>query len=535
MSPSLHIRLLGEMELRRNGDVLPLPQSKKTRALLAFLALESREHRRERLCELLWQVPDDPRGALRWSLSKLRAICDEVEAKCIVADREHVGLDRTHLIIDTAVLEDAVKRGLNLIPSDELETIAESFVSEPLEGLTLSGQPEFEAWRIAQIDTIRNWQGMVLRELAQRMAGSDTERAVHHLRKWTEIDRFNADTHLALIRFLISHSRPTEAKTHAAIAHKFLASIDAYDTDAFEAALEARPKPRKVEPRPAPRPDLPPQDIHFCKAPDGVQIAYAACGTGPPLVKTANWLNHLEFDWESPIWRHVFRALTDEFTLIRYDSRGNGLSDWDTDEFSFDSMVADLEAVVDAAGLDKFPLLGVSQGCAVSVEYAVRHPERVTKLILFGGYARGWRIESPQSIIDGGEAMTTLILQGWGQDNPAFRQMFTSLFIPSGTTEEYDSFNELQRMTTSPKSAARLMDALGNVDIRHRLSSVTAPTLVIHNRGDQRVALSRGRELAAGIPGAKFISLDSDNHLLLEHDPAWPRFLEEVMTFLKED
>jgi len=530
----MHINLLGELHVRRDGESLALPQSKKTRALLAFLALEPREHRRERLCELLWQIPDDPRGALRWSLSKLRAICDEGAARCIVADRDHVRLDRAGLTIDAVNLEEAVRRGLTLVPTDELAEIAESFRGEPLEGLTLSGQPEFEAWRFAQMDMIRNWQGKLLAELATRFVKTDVDKAVEHLRRAAELDRFNPEPHLALIRFLVGAGRAPEAQAQAKIAKRLLGEVDAFEEDTFAAALAAKPAPRKVEPKPQPRPDLPPQDIRFCTAKDGVQIAYAKCGSGPPLVKCANWMNHLEFDWESPVWRHIFAALIDEFTLYRYDSRGNGLSDWKVDDFTFEAMVTDLEAVVDAAGLDKFPLLGISQGCAVSVEYAVRHPERVTKLVLFGGYARGWRIGSKPETIAMREAMLTLTIHGWGQDNPAFRQVFTQLFIPDGTPEELEWFNELQRRTTSPENAARLMDALAVVDVRDRLAKVQVPALVIHNRGDVRVTQGRGRELAAGIPGARFVTLESNNHLLLEHDPAWPRFLEETMAFLKE-
>jgi pimeloyl-ACP methyl ester carboxylesterase len=277
------------------------------------------------------------------------------------------------------------------------------------------------------------------------------------------------------------------------------------------------------------------QDIRFCMTRDGVRIAFATAGKGAPLVKTANWLNHLEFDWQSPVWRHVTRELTADFRLIRYDERGNGLSDWDVKDFSLELMVQDLETVVDAAGLDRFPLLGISQGCAVAISYAVRHPERVTRMVLHGGYAKGWRARANPSEIARREAMLTLVREGWGQDNPAFRQIFTSWYIPDGSLEQWRWWNDLQRISTSPENAARLMIDLGNINVTELLPKVSVPTLVLHSVQDAAVPFSAGRELATSIPGAGFVPLDSRNHLILEQEPAWPRFLGEVRSFLRAD
>jgi class 3 adenylate cyclase/pimeloyl-ACP methyl ester carboxylesterase len=276
------------------------------------------------------------------------------------------------------------------------------------------------------------------------------------------------------------------------------------------------------------------QDIRFCSAPDGVQLAYAVAGTGPPLVKTANWLNHLEYDWESPVWSHVFRALTAENTLIRYDQRGNGLSDWEVEDFSLEAQVADLESVVDAAALDRFALLGVSQGCMISVGYAVRHPERVTRLVLYGGFATGRMARGSKRMVQNEDAMLTLIEAGWGQENAAFRQIFTTLFLPEGTAEQFAAFNELQRITTSPKNAVAIRKEISHSDASHLLSKVSVPTLVLHCRDEQAIPFELGRQLAAGIPGARFVALPGKNHLILEHEPAWPRFLAEVRKFLAE-
>ncbi|HET6469654.1 MAG TPA: alpha/beta fold hydrolase, partial [Geminicoccaceae bacterium] len=276
------------------------------------------------------------------------------------------------------------------------------------------------------------------------------------------------------------------------------------------------------------------QVIRFCRSADGVRIAYACVGQGPPLVKTGNWMTHLEKDFESPIWRHLYLGLAREHTLVRYDARSNGLSDWEVEEISFESMVRDLEAVVDAAGVPRFALLGISQGCAVSVAYATRHPERVTHLVLYGGYTKGWKRRARSDAErEQDAAMLTLMRLGWGQENPAFRQIFTSQFLPEGTKEQADWFNELQRVSTSPENAVRNFLAAGEVDVTDLLPKVAAPTLVMHARGDARVPFDAGRQLAAGIPGARFVPLQSRNHLILEDEPAFARFLEELTSFLR--
>jgi class 3 adenylate cyclase/pimeloyl-ACP methyl ester carboxylesterase len=275
------------------------------------------------------------------------------------------------------------------------------------------------------------------------------------------------------------------------------------------------------------------QEIHFCMTSDGVRLAYARLGGGPPLVKSGNWMTHLEFDFESPIWRHLYRELSRDHTLIRYDARGNGLSDREVEEVSFETFVGDLETVVDAAGLERFALFGISQGCAVSIGYTVRHPERVTHLILHGGYSVGWAKRARSAAErEQGEAMLTLARHGWGQENPAFRQLFTSQFIPGGTKEQADWFNELQRISASPDDAVRNLVANGDTDVSALLEQVSVPTLVMHARDDARVPFDQGRRLAAGIPGARFVYLPSRNHLILENEPAFQRFLQELRTFL---
>jgi pimeloyl-ACP methyl ester carboxylesterase/DNA-binding winged helix-turn-helix (wHTH) protein len=274
------------------------------------------------------------------------------------------------------------------------------------------------------------------------------------------------------------------------------------------------------------------QEIHFCTSGNGVRIAYAKVGSGPPLVKAGNWLNHLEYDWDSPVWSHLLKWMASDHQLIRYDARGNGLSDWDVQDISFDAFVRDLEAVVDAAGLERFALFGASQGCAVSIAYAAKYPERVSKLVLYGGFARGRRLRGDPVDVEQADAMITLMRTGWGQENPAFRQVFTSFFVPGGTPEQMRWFNDLQRNSTSPENAVRIRLVSDYMDVTKLLPQVTVPTLVLHCHGDAVQPFDEGINLAAAIPGARFVGLEGQNHLILESDPGWHKFQDEITAFL---
>lgn len=275
------------------------------------------------------------------------------------------------------------------------------------------------------------------------------------------------------------------------------------------------------------------QNIRFCTASDGVRLAFASSGRGPPIVKAANWMTHIELDWASPVWGHWLAELSRSHTLVRYDERGCGLSDWNVAEISFDAWVRDLETVADAAGMDRFPLLGISRGGAVAIAYAVRHPERVSHLVLYGASARGRgaRAETPEEREEA-ELMVTLAKLGWGRQDPAFRHVFTMQFLPEGTPEQHRRFNEIQRNSTTPENAQRIMRVYQDRDIRALLPLVACPTLVLHARHDLRVPFEEARDLAARIPGARFVPLESRNHILLAHEPAWGRWLEEVRSFV---
>ena len=275
------------------------------------------------------------------------------------------------------------------------------------------------------------------------------------------------------------------------------------------------------------------QQIRFCAAEDGVRIAYATHGHGPPLVKAANWMTHLEFDWRSPIWRHWLDGLARGRTVVRYDERGCGLSDWEVDRLSLDAWVEDLEAVVDATGLEHFPLLGLSQGGAIAIAYAVRNPDRVSHLVLVGCYAQGWRLRSktPEQR-ERTELLMSAMRVGWAGGDPTFRRLFAHRFMPDATPEQMEWWDELQRASTSAENAARLRSTWGDIDVTNLLERVTSPTLVLHARNEVAVPFDQGRLLATRIPGARFVPLQSRNHLLLPSEPAWEMFLQELHDFI---
>lgn len=283
----------------------------------------------------------------------------------------------------------------------------------------------------------------------------------------------------------------------------------------------------------------PRQYIRFCTTADGVRIAYATSGEGAPLIRIAGWLTHLDFDWESPLWSHWFEELSRGYQLVRFDARGIGLSDRDVDEISVEGWVRDLEAVVDDLGLDHFPLLGVSQGCSTAIAYAARHPDRVSRLVLYGGYvlaplAPGVRC-NPAEQEDGKRRAETLgefIDIGWGKPASAFQRFFTNLFIPEASEEQKRWLANLQRRTVDPPIAARLWQAFNRIDIRHLASQISVPALVLHTRGDAMIPFEAGRRLAALIPDARFVSLEGENHILLEDEPAWEQFLDNMHQFL---
>ncbi|MEM7693032.1 MAG: alpha/beta fold hydrolase [Pseudomonadota bacterium] len=494
----LQISLLGELRVTRNGADVPLPASRKARALLAFLVETGRPHRRERLCELFWDVPDDPKAALRWSLSKLRKVVDLPERTRIVADRERVAFDANGLLIDIREVHQTIANGGDTLGVDALEVLATQLGAVLLDGLDGAGDTAFTAWLEAVRHDAQLARVTVLKRLATHpdLPALATAKWLH---LWRDADPEGA---AAFAQNHPADDTPPKAPAGARAACQ---------TDALRD-----------------------QHIGFCDARDGSKIAYATVGSGPPLLKAANWLTHLEFDWTSPIWGKCFTEIARGRTLIRYDERGCGLSDWTVDDLGFDAFVDDLEAVVNALGLERFPLLGISQGAAVSIEYAARHPSKVSGLVLIGGYASGWRHHASPEEHARREAVRTLTEVGWGTDNPAYRHIFSQTFMPDAGAEELNWFDDFQRLTTSPSNAARFQDAFGDIDVRDRLRDVQAPTIVLHSKDDQRIPVEEGVMLASQIPEARFVPLNSRNHVLVDYEPAWQTCMGAIREFLVE-
>ena len=521
-STDLTINILGSLTITAESGNVDLPASRKTRALLAYLLIADRPQRREHLCDLLWdEGPDDPRGALRWSLSKLRPIIDR-DRRRLVADREVVAINRDDISIDLHRAQQAL--GAELADVDATITALVALREPLLAGLDLPRHERFAVWLAAERAAAERLRCSLLHRHVISTAMSPQDR-LPWVREWLDADPFNTDAAAQLQSTLRQLGRQDDAEVAKrsfanAISDAGLPSVQAHPVAPFPAAAVA------------PHDMLQRQKIQFCQASDGVRLAYACVGDGPPLVKAANWLNHLELDWDAPIWAPLFQELARDHMFVRYDERGNGMSQCKVADISFDAFVRDLETVVDAAGIERFPLLGISQGCAVAIEYAVRHPERVSHLILWGGYAAGWRINATPDVIEEREAIITLVRQGWGRTDAAYRQVVTATFMPSASAEELDWFNIFQRQTVGALNAARYLEVFADIDVRGVLKDVQAPTLVMHARGDQRIPLSVGGKLAAEIPGAEFVTLDSDNHLLLGREPASLAFVAHVRQFL---
>jgi pimeloyl-ACP methyl ester carboxylesterase len=501
MDSGLQINVLGELKVARNGNLLPLPASKKTRALLAYLAVVGRPVRRDYLCDLFWERPDDPRAALRWSLHKIRKLINCAGQNYLSADNSRAFLDPHRVDLDFRRIPQLQPIRIESFDIPALESLASTFTGEFFEDLHLPNCPKFEAWRVYHADALTQVRARVLQALIDRTR-EQPERALFHEYSLKRIcsEGGSAD------------KKPREP---ARAAQAVVPPLEPWQC-AFGGAARAQRL----------------QDIRFCQSRGGTRLAYAICGRGRPLARAAHWMSHLQHDWESPVWRHWIDALSETTTLVRYDQRGNGLSDRDAADLSFEAMVDDLESVVNAAQLTRFTLLGVSQSCAVSAAYAARHPERVSCLILYGGFVKGWRRRGDRHEIAKHEAMTALIREGWGDSNSTFRQLFTNMFIPGASAEQTAWFNDLQRVAVSADLASRLHEAFGEIDVSALLADIRTPTLVLHARHDSVVPFHAGREFAVGIRGARLVELNSANHILLAHEPAFLEFRRQVSRFM---
>ncbi|HSJ23907.1 MAG TPA: alpha/beta fold hydrolase [Longimicrobiales bacterium] len=548
----MYVSVLGPAGIRSAGGSLWVPAGTRQRLLLAALALHApRAVSPERLMDILWgeAPPSDPHAALRTQVSRLRSCLSRLGLAHRLRPNDGIGyaLELNPDELDASVFEALQQRAASAArPAEALAATDRALTlwrDEPYGEFRHLPHFAGEAVRLRDL-----WLGVCERRIESLLALERTDDAHAAAVELVVSDPLRERSRALLMRVLYLAGRQGEALECFQDYRRLLAeelglspspALRTLEQQILQHALAADGVSAAVPPgfsgdppstlRPRHR-----QRIRFARSADNCRLAFATVGSGPPLVKAANWLNHLEFDWESPVWRRLFNTLADRHTLIRYDERGCGLSDADPVDMSLDAWVADLECVADACGLHRFPLVGISQGVAVCVEYAARHPDRVTALVLHGGYAAGWRADpsfGPAEIARR-DASIEIVRHGWGEDTAAYRQMFTQTFIPDGTPDEIAWFNELQRRTTTPANAARFMEAFAYIDVRHRLASVRVPTLVLHSRGDQRIPCEKGLDLARGIPGARFMMMESRNHLILEHEPAFDAWVTAMLEFL---
>ncbi len=531
MKKKILIKTLGPLTLYYNNQKVKLPASKKTRALLAYLSISAKSHLRERLCEYFWEMPEDPRASLRWSLSKLRGTLKANDLTPIIADRETAKINSEVIDNDFLLLRKKMFDEKTILSLPELRKVASALEETLLDGMDLPDQHSFQSWLIAQREDAKLCRLNAMRRITFHPDVEHHEASIW-ARRWLELDPFNANAAEARVMTLCRMGEFDKARQLTIDFSSSLTnagmktSVDFekhFQSDSYRNADTFRKKLSRK------------QTIKFCEVEDNVRIAYATVGSGPPILKAANWLNHLELDWESPLWGDLFQSLASQRTFIRYDERGNGLSDWNVNDISQAAFVKDLEAVVTELDLKKFPLLGISQGCAVAVEYAVRHPENVSALILISGYASGWRIGASAEERAHREAVMTLTRHGWGSSNPAYRHIFSQTFMPDAGPDVLDWFDEFQRQTTSPENAVRFQQAFAEIDVRQQLAKINVPTIVFHSKFDQRITLEQGRELANGIPNARFVPLESNNHILLGHESALQICASEIQKFLVDN
>ncbi|MEM7400566.1 MAG: alpha/beta fold hydrolase [Pseudomonadota bacterium] len=517
--------------------------TRKAKALFIYLAMSPNlRTSREKLAGLFWgrSAEEQARASLRQTLASLRKILNFNDQCLIESNSDEIYLVEDSLYVDALAFEQQT--------DDEVSSAKHAvdlYQGEFLDGFSIK-EDLFENWLREKREHINELAKLKMASLADYWNGSgELNKAISISKNILSIDPLNEQAHQSLMHlYTLTGWRESAIKQykHYEKLLKEELGVDPQEetTELYQKILAKTPL-LKDEPKVlSATPKL--QDVHiqknnvkqeirYCVSEDGARIAYAVAGDGTPVIKCGNWLTHLEHDWDTPIWRHLMQFLANDYSLVRYDARGNGLSDWDVDEINFDSFISDLETVANASGHKKFILFGTSQGCAISAAYAARHPERVSHLILYGGFAAGWNKRNNE-YKDRGKAFLTLIQQGWGQDNPIFRQMFTSLFLPDGAHEQVNWFNDLQKKSTTPENAMRFYQALGEINVTKELSNITVPTLVMHCKDDAMVPFIAGQDFAKRIPHAKFVALEGRNHLMLKQEPAFEQFKNEFRAFI---
>jgi DNA-binding SARP family transcriptional activator/pimeloyl-ACP methyl ester carboxylesterase len=556
---SIRFSLLGIPRLEREDETLSIPR-RKALALLAYLAVTGIPHSREALATLLWPEYDQSRALanLRREFSRLK---DALGEQILTADRFQVEINpQSGLWLDVTAFQAFLKEGLGHVHHQDIscnecmeafEHAVALYQSDFMTGFSLSDATGYDEWQFFQAEDLRSSLIVALKHLIEaHNARGEYTQAIPYARRWLSLDTMHEPMHRLLMKLYAWSGQQSAALRQFQECKRILLEELNVQPEAETQALYEAIKRRQLLPpgqETTQMPHLPArasdpsihsglsQTIRFCTSPDGVRLAYAVVGKGPVLVKAANWLSHLEYDWKSPVWRHWLNGLSSNRTLVRYDERGCGLSDWNVENFSLDAWVMDLETVVDALGIERFPILGISQGASIAIAYAVRHPEKVSQLILYGGYARGrYHRDLTAKQREEMEVLLQLIKIGWGKEHPAFRQVFSMLFLPEGTPEQLHAFNELERITTTPEIAARIVNGFQVIDVREQAKQVIQPTLVLHAKDELRIPFEEGRLMAALIPNARLVPLESKNHILLESEPAWLHFLTEVNAFLAE-
>jgi DNA-binding SARP family transcriptional activator/pimeloyl-ACP methyl ester carboxylesterase len=550
------LTLFGPPTLEHSGRRQRLSR-RKARALLAYLAVTGQSHTRESVAAFLWPDQDHPPGRADLSriLSNLRKV---LGAEAITADREQIALNtNASLWVDVvyfrgqlAACREEAGRELNDSCRQKLEAAVECYQADFLAGFTLPDCPAFDDWQLLQTEALRRDLSWALEKLVHAFeARNDLAQAIGYARRWVEVDPLHEPAQRRLIALYARNGQRAEAHRQYQACERLLAEeldvapapetkqlYEAIFRDGAGAAAGTAAGQDGRSPTTSPLFTTLDQEIRYFFSYDKARIAYAVVGHGPPLVWAASFLRHLEFDWQSPIWQHWLAALASRYTLIRYDERACGLSDWNVGNISFEAWVRDLEALVDHLGLERFSLLALSQAGAVAIAYAARHPERLSHLILHGAYARGrfHRQDNPQAVEEA-QTLLSLTRLGWGRDNPAFRQVFSVQLMPDATREQLTWFDELMQISMTPENAVRAEAEMYNINVLDLLPQVQVPTLVTHCRLDEAVPFGEGRILASQIPGAQFVPLDSKNHLLLPSEPAWEQFVRQVHRFVADD
>ena len=528
-SAVVQLRVLGDLELVVDGrpvESTALRRRDPSR-LLKYLALAARRRaHREQVIDALW--PDAPPPSIANHLHKAAHFVRKATgvADSLVISGDTVALfPHAEVEIDAITFEQLAIDGLARDDRDAIERALACY-----RGDLLPFDP-YEDWAFHPRQRLQ----LRHRELLRRSGRFD---------QLIALDPTDEDGHVGVMRGLLRRGdRPGVLRQFDALASVLEQELGVGPSVEACSVRDLALGPQRSDVMLDGRADPPPrsaalatQRVHFCTTTDGVRLAYASSGSGPPLVRAGNWLTHLDHDWDSPVWRDWLRTLSEHHTLIRYDERGCGLSSWevDADSFTLEAWVRDLETVVDAMGLDRFPLLGLSQGGPIAITYAARHLERVSHVIVFGTCARATWARASDDRRRELTALGELIKVSWGSDGPGFRQVYDAKFMPDGPLESWRAFDELQRRSTSPRNAYRMWRAFGALDCAEAARQLDVPTLILHGRDDRVWEFEEAEDLHSMVTGSRLVALPTNNHILRAGEPAFTMFMAEVERFLAE-